>query len=177
MRGDGRNGAITESPSSGPSASMLSRIFESGSMPFARIGLTFSVLNLRAISFLPMVQTEASKCDERHGPKRRNHAEPKSGVGNPPARQWCFVSGFRWDLFEGKERFNSERVQRVEHQKRNPEIGKFLNEFPARGEERDEIDAEKQEQPRTYAGDECLRAIVREKPSGQSERKKRGREQ
>ena len=161
MRGDGRNGAMTESPSLGRSASTLSRIFENGSTPRARIGLTSSVLNLRAIvTFLPTVQTEASKRDERRGPKRRNHAEPKSGVGDPPARQRCFVSRFGRDLFEGKERFDSERVERVQHQKRNPEIGKFLNEFPACGEERDEIDAEKQKQPRAYAGDECLGAIV-----------------
>ena len=98
-------------------------------------------------------------------------------MGDPPARQRCFVSRFGRDLFEGKERFNSERVERVQHQKRNPEIGKFLNEFPACGEERDEIDAEKQKQPRAYTGDECLGAIVCEKPRGQSERKKRGREQ
>ena len=96
---------------------------------------------------------------------------------DPPARQRSFVGGFGRNLFERKKRFDSERVERVQHQKRNPEIGKFLNEFPARGEERDEIDAEKQEQPRAHAGDERLGAIVREKSSGQSERKKGGREQ
>ena len=68
-------------------------------------------------------------------------------------------------------------VERIQHQKRNPKIGNFLNELPARGEERDEIDAEKQKQPRAHADDERLRAIVCEKSRGQSERKKRGREQ
>ena len=33
-------------------------------------------------------------------------------------------------------------------------------------EERDEIDAEKQDQPRAYAGDERLGAVVGEKSSG-----------
>ena len=109
--------------------------------------------------------------------KTRDHAKPRAGVGDPPTRERSFVRGFGGDLFEGEERIDPEGVERVQHQERNPEIGKFLNEFPARGEKRDEIEAEKQEQPRADAGNEGLRAIVGEKSSCQSERKKRGREQ
>src|SRR5262245_33340375 len=39
---------MTESPSSGPSASILARILENGSTLFVRIGRTSRVLNLRA---------------------------------------------------------------------------------------------------------------------------------
>ena len=87
-------------------------------------------------------------------------------MSDPPARERCFVGRFSRDLFEGKERFNPEGVERIQHQKRNPEVGKFLNEFPACGEQSDEIDAEKQKQPRAYSGDERLGAIVGEKSSG-----------
>ena len=49
----------------------LSRIFENGSTPRARIGRTSSVLNLRAplASFLPTIQTETGQRDERRWTK------------------------------------------------------------------------------------------------------------
>jgi hypothetical protein len=36
-------------------------------------------------------------------------------VGDPPAGERCFVGRFGWDLFQGEERFNAERVERVQH--------------------------------------------------------------
>jgi len=83
-------------------------------------------------------------------------------------RQRGFARRFGRDLLHRKERVDPESIERIQHQKRNPEIGKILDAAPTRGEQRQQIDSKKQEQPRTDAEDQRLRAIVREIPGRQS---------
>ena len=100
---------MTESPSSGRSASTLSRIFENGSTPLARIGLTSSVLNLRAIGFIPPNDSDGDRQTRRaRGPKRRNHAEPRAACAIHQLASGVLFAASAGICCEGEERIDSE---------------------------------------------------------------------
>ena len=80
-------------------------------------------------------------------------------MGGPPAGQRSFVRGFGGDLLQREQGVDPEGIEWTQHEKRDPEIGQFLNPTPARGEQRQKIDAKKKEQPGAHADDERLRAI------------------
>jgi len=87
---------------------------------------------------------------------------------DPPVRQKSPVGGFGRNLFERKERFDSKCIERIEHKGRDPQVGNTLEDRPAGGEERKEINTDEEEQPGTHANDKRLCAIVRQKTRGQA---------
>ena len=79
----------------------------------------------------------------------------------PPTRQRGFIRGFGWNFLQREQHIDPVRIERVQHEKRDPDIGPSLNPAPLRGEQGNEVEAEQKQQPRAHADNESLRAVVR----------------
>src|SRR5687767_2763773 len=103
MSGDGRNGAITASPSPGLRASTRLRISGNGSDPCARSLRTSRRLNWVGMatdgeSDFRVLQPPAGEEKKCRAPTSSKDREPDARVVEPPRGERSFICGFRRDL-------------------------------------------------------------------------------